>query len=99
MEVKEAARLAKKYVSDLFADEHITEIALEEVDFDHDSNTWRITIGFLHPSRRAQPKNVLEALGSNPWLRPLERSYKVVHINDETGRVESLKDRFLAPAE
>ncbi len=96
MEVKEAALLAKNYVSDLFADEHITEIALEEVDFDHDSNTWRITIGFLHP---AHAKTLLADQTTSPWLRPLERSYKVVHINDETGKVTALKDRFLAPAE
>ncbi len=96
MEVKEAALLAKKYVSSLFADEKVTGIALEEVDFDHDANTWKITIGFMHPSHGQTARDVHFV---SPWFRPLERSYKVVHINDETGHVESLKDRFLAPAE
>ncbi len=96
MEVKEAVRQAKRYVSDLFADEKITGIALEEVDFDHDSNAWRITIGFMHPSHG---ETVINARIISPWLRPLERSYKVVHINDETGQVESMSDRFFAPAE
>ncbi len=96
MEVKEAVRVARKYVFDLFSDERVTDIALEEVDFDHDSNAWRITIGFMHPS---YGRNAADARIISPWLRPLDRSYKVVHISDETGQVESMSDRFFAPAE
>jgi hypothetical protein len=96
MEVKEAARLAKQYVSDLFAEEGITGIALEEVDFDHDANAWKVTIGFMQP---AHARNRLDATTASPWLRALERSYKVVRINDDNGGIESVMDRFLAPAE
>ena len=96
MEVKEAAREARKYVSELFADDKATDIALEEVDFDHESNAWLITIGFMRPSPGIK---TVDARIISPWLRPLERSYKVVHINDETGKVTALSDRFLAPAE
>ncbi len=89
MDVKEAAQTAKAYVVELFAEEQIVNIGLEEAEFDRISNTWKITIGF---SRPWDQKNVLSAaLGEG---RPA-RSYKVMRINNESGGVESLKDRLL----
>jgi hypothetical protein len=90
MDVKEAARLAREYVTELFIDEEIMNIGLEEVVFDRCSNTWKITIGFARP---------WDGIGGrNPITRdsgPRPRSYKVVCISDEDGRLESLKDRIL----
>ena len=64
-------------------------VGLEEAEFESISNTWKITIGF---SRPWDQKNVLSAaLGEG---RP-SRSYKVMRINNESGDVESLKDRLL----
>ncbi len=89
MDVKEASQTAKAYVVELFAEEQIMNIGLEEAEFDRSSNTWKITIGF---SRPWDQKNVLSAaLGEG---RPA-RSYKVMRINNESGDVESLKDRLL----
>ena len=56
MDVKEAAQTAKAYVAELFAGEQITNLGLEEAEFDRLSNTWKITIGF---SRPWDQKNVL----------------------------------------
>ena len=89
MDVKDAAQTAKAYVVELFAEEQIVNIGLEEAEFDRISNTWKITIGF---SRPWDQKNVLSAaLGEG---RPA-RTYKVMRINNESGDVESLKDRLL----
>jgi len=49
MDVKEAIRLAKQYVTDLFIQEGIDQIGLEEVEFDDMNNTWLVTIGFSRP--------------------------------------------------
>ena len=91
MDVKEAARMAKSYIADLYADEDIMYIGLEEVVFDPGANTWKITIGFARP---------WDGLGGrNPITRDVglrSRSYKVVDINDGTGQIESIKDRILA---
>ena len=86
MEVKEAAQTAREYLANLFAEEEITNVGLEEVVFDDVSNEWRITIGFSRPWNR---QNALRRLSE-------ARSYKVVCINDESGNVTSLKDRLLA---
>ena len=49
MDVRAAARTAKAYIAEVFADEDIDEVGLEEVDFDDRSNLWKITISFLRP--------------------------------------------------
>ena len=90
MDAKVACHKAKDYIADLFADEGITNIGLEEVEFGSTSNCWRITIGFSRPWDR---KNSLTAaLGA-----VVSRSYKVIRINDRSGEVESLTDRFPPP--
>ena len=89
MEVKEAARTAKNYIVDLLADEAIADVGFEEVYFDHESNDWKITIGFHRPWDHRN--KLLTALGDQYPAR----SYKVVRIDDEDGRVISVTDRVL----
>ena len=91
MEVKEAVRTAKAHVTELFADENIREVGLEEVNFDPVNNRWKITIGFSRHWDSVHKSNLAAALADR---RPA-RSYKVVVINDETGQADSLTDRFL----
>ena len=89
MEGKEAARTAKNYIIDLFADEAIADVGFEEVYFDHESNDWKITIGFHRPWDHRN--KLLTALGDQYPAR----SYKVVRIDDDDGRVISVTDRVL----
>jgi hypothetical protein len=89
MDVKEAVRAAKEYVVDLFDGEEIECVGLEEVEFDHESDQWKITIGFSRPWDR--PKTLSASLREDP----LRRSYKVVCINDADGKAVSVKDRVL----
>ena len=93
MDVKEAVQAAREYLVDLYEGEQVTNVGLEEVVFEDLSNNWKITIGF---SRPWDHKNVLSvALGEG---RP-SRSYKVLSINDDSGKVESLTDRVLKASE
>ena len=46
MDVKEAVKTAKEYLTDLYQGEEITNVGLEEVVFEDRSNSWKITIGF-----------------------------------------------------
>ena len=46
MDVKQAVQTAKSYIVGLFDEEEITDVGLEEVEFDELSDEWRITIGF-----------------------------------------------------
>ena len=86
MDVKQAVQTAKEHVAHLFADEHIANVALEEVEFHELDKVWAITIGF---SRFwGQPGDVMRVLDGD-----LPRTYKTVRIQDESGWVESVRHR------
>lgn len=89
MEVKQAVQTAKEYIIDLFGDEAITGVGLEEVDLDMESNNWKITIGFYRPlSHRGTLTTVF-------GKQHEARSYKVVSIDKQSGRVSAVTDRVL----
>ena len=90
MDVKQAVKIAKTHVADLFADEEIEDIGLEEVEFDDSLDGWIVTVGF---SRPWDQKNVLTAaLGEGQS----GRSYKVLHIAGKDGRMVSMRDHYLS---
>ncbi len=87
MDVKEVVKLAKKYVLDLFAEENITNLGLEEVDFYDNDQEWTVTLGFSRPW--VKPGNTLPPRGQSNLPR---RSYKIVRI-DANGTVKGVKNR------
>ena len=89
MDVKEAVGTAKGYVTELFADEAITHVGLEEVVFDELSGDWKVTIGFSRPWN--QLNAVVTALSPDRH----GRAYKMVRIKDHDGSVTSLTDRLV----
>lgn len=91
VDVKEAARAAKAYIIDLFEDEQIEHVGLEEVRFDDLSEAWDITIGFSRPWNRSALGTIIAS--------PAHRSYKTVRINDKDGEVLSVAHRALTPAD
>ncbi len=93
MDVKAAVRTAKEYLVDLFQDENIMNVGLEEVVFEEMSDVWKITIGFSRPWELKGP--VVAAFVDARHAR----SYKVLSLNDASGRVESLTDRVLKASE
>lgn len=92
LDMKKASGLAKEYIADLFAPEEITNVGLEEIEFDSDTGNWKVTVGFSRPWDRIKNKTVASSLG----YPRAARSYKVVIINDNTSNVESVKDYDLA---
>jgi uncharacterized protein YdeI (YjbR/CyaY-like superfamily) len=91
MEVKDAIKIAKDYIMDVFADEQVTNLGLEETENDAAAGRWAITLGFSRPwnTPRTRAQEVLENLGAVPSLR---RTFKVIVISDD-GHVISMKDR------
>ncbi|MCW1924116.1 hypothetical protein OKA05_16230 [Luteolibacter arcticus] len=90
MTVKEAVKVAIGYVLELFDQEKITNVGLEEVDFEESSGCWHVTVGF---SRAWDyEKNAFAALGGTTLGGP-RRTYKTVTIQDRDGSVLSVKNR------
>ena len=90
MDVKEAVRTSREYVAELFGDEDISEVRLEEVIIEDTTGEWCVTIGF---NRRAS--GPADTLGERLALNlQRERTYKVVRL-DRRGEVRSVTDRAL----
>ena len=68
MDVKEAAKLAKDYVADLFAEEGIGNLGLEEIELVADGHYWVVTVGFSRPwDQRHRKKTYVHLHHTNPW--------------------------------
>lgn len=83
MEPNQAVAIAKQHVMELFGDESISNLGLEEIE--SDGMYWKVTVGFSRPWN----------IGISPILGSTDRAYKVVSVNGDTGHVISVKDRNL----
>ena len=97
MDVKEAVQTARKYVADVFAEDEITYIALEEVEFAEGPNVWKITLSFLRPTGTMSSFEIM--VPSRHPGRNVQRSYKIVNVDNDSGRVISVKHRELKAAD
>ena len=90
MKVEEAIARAKSFMHEVFADEAVTQVRLEEVEFDDRENAWLVTVGLMRPiiSKQDPVPSFLSEI-------PLKRSYKVVKIADDGGAIPSAKIREL----
>jgi hypothetical protein len=94
IEVKQAVETAANYLADLFAEEGISDIRLEEVELSDDSQTWYITFSFLRKAKqtgRQAMDDLQYALGQHH-----DRDYKVLALRADDGVVTSVKIRQLA---
>ena len=82
MQVKEAVRMAKRHIRDLFETEGIKNVGLEEVE--RGDGVWRITIGFSRPWD-FESDNLFGTTQA-----PIRRTYKVVRIGDSDGEIMSV---------
>lgn len=98
MDVKDAIKAAKTYVREVYGDsETISDLSLEEVEFDGSSGRWLITVEFSRPissGLRTRAREILEALG-DPVV-PRRRVQKVVLVSDADGKFVAMKNREAA---
>ncbi len=87
MDVKEAVKVAKGYVAELFSEEGASNLGLEEVEYEPAQEIWQVTVGF---DRKWRSPNVVENL---TLTAPFKRSYKVVTIADRDAKIISLRQR------
>ena len=91
MNVKEAVNLAKQHLLDLYADEKLTNLGLEEVEFKESANEWIVTLGFSRPWD--EPRNSLAAFSQTAHVR---RTYKTMRVSNDSEQVLSMKTREVA---
>ena len=93
MDVKEAVDLTKQHIVDLFATEGVTNLGLEEVEYDDALDQWRITVGFSRPWDQPGP---LAAVAGWPNAG-MRRTYKIVIVGKD-GKVVAVRNRETANA-
>jgi hypothetical protein len=86
--VKDVVTIAVNHVSDLFEHEGISNLGLEEIEFDDQVGEWFVTVGFSRPWD--YPQGALNLLAT-PSGRP-KRSFKTVRVN-KSGEVLAVKNR------
>lgn len=90
IEVTQAVKLARQFFNELYQDEDIQNLMLEEVVIDDDSNEWRITLGYdSHISKEAN--HIL----SEKIIDRVPRVYKRIHIDAESGHFKGMFIREL----
>jgi hypothetical protein len=85
MDVKKAVTIAKTWLLDVLSEEGITNVGLEEVEFDEDKGEWLITIGFSRPWNTT--RNAFTAISGEPATR---RAYRVITVREPNGTVTSM---------
>lgn len=89
MQVKEVVSKAIDHIQTLFEHEQLTNLGLEEVEYDPQSGEWVVTVGFSRPWDYP-PKTALGDLALKGALP--KRSFKVVRVNDSSEDVLSVKN-------
>lgn len=88
VEVSAAVKAAKEWIIATMSGEGITNIGLEEVEFDDANGLWLITIGFSRPWNSV--RNAMTAITGEPAA---SRIFRVISVKDADGRVVSMKKR------
>jgi hypothetical protein len=93
IDVKEAIKIAKQYVAEVFEDEGVFNIGLEEIELHGDQ--WEVTIGFSRKWDRppSNPFANIGAIAPQRDDRSVSRTFKIVTIEGEGGEVSGLSNR------
>ena len=90
MDVKSADQAAKDYVQDLYSDNNLRDLMLEEIEISEGSDEWLVTVGFsLSESKDDSAALITPSRKS----RSLSRRYKIINVDAKTGQPISMKIR------
>lgn len=88
--VKDAVKAAQEWAREVYADDELKHLRLEEAVVSEDGTTWNITLGWVEPAIRG---NGLALANVSGQLQKLPRVYKTFEVDAENGRVRSMKIR------
>ena len=83
LDIKQAVARAKEHAIEVFGDDKIADLLLEEVDYADGPPTWKVTVSFIRPE---------QSQGSLASFRLL-RTFKVVHLDALTGDLQRVTHR------
>lgn len=95
IEVTAAVKYARQFANDLYQDEDIKHLGLEEVVFDDNSNEWRVTLGYdsyrVKTTETApNPYSAISTFTSKNVEKETLREYKTFRISAEDGAFKGM---------
>jgi hypothetical protein len=98
IDVKKAVGISLKYIQELFADEAITDVTLEEVALSEDSKRWFVTVGFtreLETPLGSKTTGPFDFLPVPTSVSTAARVYKIVELDADSGEPIAVRIREL----
>lgn len=85
--VKDAVTAAKDAITELYYDDPLRNLALEEIELTtkDGKEVWEVTLGFYRVRSVTTKSNHLSAI-FEPQLEVENRAYKIIEIDAETGQ-------------
>jgi len=93
IDVKQAVAAAEEFARQLFSDQELRHLRVEEIELSDDRGMWNVTLGWLEPAIR-EKGSVLSSF--EPSIHVLPRVYKLFSVDAENGSVQSMKIREVA---
>jgi hypothetical protein len=90
--IKTVVSNAMQFIRELYAENQIKDILLEEVEFSEPADQWLITIGFTKYKIQENSSSSIIADLILPEKETI-RKYKIVHIDAQFGKPISMKIR------
>jgi hypothetical protein len=91
--IKTAVSNAMQFIRELYADNQIKAVLLEEVEFSEPADQWLITIGFTVNKIKIKENSSSSLADLILPERETVRKYKIVHIDAQSGKPISMKIR------
>lgn len=95
MDVKNAVHTAIDYVKDLYEENSLRDLLLEEVEFSESVDQWMVTVGFSLSEEKEESSSLITPSRAS---RAPSRRYKVVNVDNKTGQPISMKMRTVQSA-
>ncbi len=84
VDIREAVKTATQFMCDIYDEADRPKLGVEEVEHDAENKHWLVTIG-IGGAEPASTMSVVEGAG-------VDRHYKVIQIDAETGAVVAMKN-------
>ncbi len=84
VDIREAAQAALQFMRDIYEEDDLDKLGVEEVERDTENGHWLVTVG-VGGAKPASTMSVVEGEG-------VDRHYKVIQIDAESGAVISMRN-------
>src|SRR5262245_35108621 len=97
IDAKQAVQVAMEYVREMYSNEQISDLLLEEIETSKSGNDWLVTISFYRPTKGYPAGSIGEMIGGS--TSAARRQYKVLIVDKVQGTIHGMKIRARATSD